>query len=98
MCDNGLEYSACGPMFQPTCPALRNETYAYLANNITRTEGCYCPEGTVLNGQFQFVCAVYLLDLTAKIYSFKSGCMGPLWLINCGSSCSGGMLGGSMDH
>nr|XP_014342845.1 PREDICTED: SCO-spondin [Latimeria chalumnae] len=48
-CDNGLVYEACGPVCPQTCDNLGEEPLLH-CGAISCVEGCFCPEGMVMQG------------------------------------------------
>ncbi|XP_041075179.1 mucin-2-like [Polyodon spathula] len=57
-CPPTKEYQACGPDVQPTCNAKYNEKHIDQnpPSSSGFTEGCFCPNGTILFNSFSDVC------------------------------------------
>ncbi|MBN3280761.1 MUC2 protein, partial [Polyodon spathula] len=57
-CPPTKEYRACGPDVQPTCNSKHNEKHIDQnpPSSSKFTEGCFCPNGTILFNSFTDVC------------------------------------------
>ncbi|XP_037393266.1 SCO-spondin [Pygocentrus nattereri] len=48
-CEDGLVYEACGPACTDVCPGSTSSLNSH-CNTLSCVEGCFCPHGTVRNG------------------------------------------------
>lgn len=93
-CTNGRVYKSCGPLSEPSCGS------AIESDSFNCREGCFCPEGTILNDGACIKREQCPCKLKGKSFAPKAQitrdcntckCVGGNWKctsITCGSRCS----------
>lgn len=93
-CTNGRVYKSCGPLNEPSCGS------AIESDSFNCREGCFCPEGTMLNDGICVKAENCPCRLKGRVFPPKSiikkdcntcECQGGNWKctsITCGSRCA----------
>ena len=55
-CENGKQYESCGNPVQLTCENTRNYNDLHNKSIVGCVEGCFCPRGFVLQGEYFMNC------------------------------------------
>ena len=65
MCPTGLEYRSCGPACHLSCQHVDNEPDLH-CDKMTCVEGCFCPEGSYLQGMVTPLSEMHTLSLNTN--------------------------------